>query len=178
MLCQSCQTNQATILVKKSYNGTQTEIHLCQECAMNSGEVFAFSNPLDFQQIIFGMMNNKSLSDQVRDRQKQELSCPTCQLTMAEFSKVGKFGCGACYTTFQESLPLILKNTQGGYSAHQGRQPKQSADSKPAQAVDLLAELKQKLQAYIHEEKFELAAEVRDKIRVLEADRQEADGNV
>lgn len=181
MLCQFCQENQATVHIKKTINGSKQELVLCEKCAAEQGHLNGFSDPFLFHQFVFGILGGETQKIQ----RPTVPECPTCHLTMQEFRETGKFGCSNCYRIFENQLPGILKNFQGGNYIHQGKDPnkigekgrKQQVDEpkietessiKPLTDSEKIAQLKIELQSCIKLEKFERAAELRDAIHELE----------
>lgn len=41
MLCEKCKTNEANVHISKNINGRETELHLCESCARESGELLS-----------------------------------------------------------------------------------------------------------------------------------------
>jgi len=91
--------------------------------------------------------------------------CSNCGLTYADFRKIGRLGCGECYSSFKKYLTPLLKRIHGS-SQHHGKSPlKISGVLK--EKTDL-QELRNRLKTAIDTEAFEEAAKIRDKIRELE----------
>ena len=89
--------------------------------------------------------------------------CPTCEMSYEEFKKIGRLGCPHCYDAFAAQLELLLKRIHGDDS-HRGKGPL----AQSAQAADELERLRDELAQAVAEEAFEEAAQLRDRIRVLE----------
>ncbi len=173
MLCQSCHSNQSTIFITRTVDGRTVELSLCPECAEKQGHLQDFQEPFSFHQFVWGMMNGEKKPSTADETTHDEPTCAECGLSLSEFSKRGKFGCENCYSAFASHLPVILKNFQGGNFLHSGRKPNQfqpkQEEIDPIRALTQeLAEMKIQLQNHILAERFEQAAEVRDKIRVIE----------
>lgn len=41
MLCEKCKINEANVHISKNINGRETELHLCESCARESGELLS-----------------------------------------------------------------------------------------------------------------------------------------
>ena len=85
---------------------------------------------------------------------------------MADFRATGRWGCARCYETFESSMRSLLRRVHGS-SQHIGaayRQPQSEAMERAA----VLGELRERLRRAIDAEQFEQAADLRDRIRVLE----------
>lgn len=151
MLCEKCKSREATTHYMETVNGVKKEIHLCNECAKQEG----FDNlGFSFPSIFSGLFKDDYFAPL-----KEEKKCPTCNMTLSEFSRTGKVGCPDCYTTFEnEFRPILLKMQKG--DRHKGEQPK----SKPKKAVTIDT-LKAELKEAVKQEDFEKAAVLRDKIK-------------
>ena len=156
MLCQKCKINNANVKIIRNVNGDVKEYFLCSSCAEGEGMGFSGS----FKDIIPDSFFN-ILAPDVRS----VLSCSRCGLSYPEFKKNPKFGCENCFDAFGEMIPDMIKNIHGS-SAHTGKIPKRSGGSiiKKKKISDLRAELNRA----VSEEKFELAAKLRDEIKALE----------
>ena len=91
--------------------------------------------------------------------------CPTCEMSYEEFKKIGRLGCPHCYDAFAPQLERLLKRIHGD-DQHRGKGSMEAAQSAPA--VDELERLRADLAQAVAEEAFEKAAQLRDRIRVLE----------
>ena len=165
MICQSCHQKQAAVVLKKSINGVDVaSSHLCHDCAEKGEGVITLDNL--FSSMLSGDFMTKSFLHE-KQEEKETFSCQGCGLTAEEFMNIGRYGCSGCYRIFKRFLPGILKNVQGGNQFHQGKRAKGQAHTG---RVERLKECRKKLAEYVREEKFELAASIRDEIRALEAE--------
>jgi protein arginine kinase activator len=85
---------------------------------------------------------------------------------MADFRATGRWGCARCYTNFEAGIRELLRRVHGNHR-HVGRayHPPMS-ESLERSAV--LGELRDRLRRAIESEQFELAADLRDRIKVME----------
>lgn len=159
MLCENCKSNTATIHSVMIINGKKHERYLCNDCAR--GEQFNMPSLIS---ILSGFQV-------VRRPEGEEVKCD-CGNTFSHFQNTGLLGCKECYTTYKAELRPIIKRAQGGKALHTGRRPKryskapvtEGASSQPGEAE----RIKSELEAAIKEERYERAAELRDKLRALE----------
>lgn len=171
MNCQECHQRPATLHFTKIINGEKTEVHLCEQCAQEKGDMFTLDGGSGFSvhHLLAGILNGQhsfaNASNQPLSSQK-EVHCDRCGMTYHQFSKLGKFGCSHCYESFQESLPPLLKRLHSGNVSHTGKIPARVGGT--IQTRKQLHELKSKLKDLISHEEFEQAAEVRDQIRSIE----------
>jgi protein arginine kinase activator len=84
----------------------------------------------------------------------------------SDFKKTGRFGCPECYTAFEPQLVPLLRQIHGS-TQHEGKTPKQLGPK--AVIRKELMDLKEELSRAIRDERYEEAAEIRDRIRALEA---------
>jgi protein arginine kinase activator len=95
------------------------------------------------------------------------LRCSACGSTLKEFRESGRLGCAQCYESFAAHLRDLLRRLHGS-SQHVGER---YAVPGAAGATDprlQLLDLKEQLRRAVEMENFELAAELRDRIRVFE----------
>lgn len=171
LICQECKQRPATLHFTKILNGEKTEIHLCEYCAQDKGEVFMFPGSSNFSihNLLAGLLNlEPQLAEAKQDAfaHKQILQCERCHMTYNQFAKVGRFGCSYCYKAFQAQLNPLLKRLHSGNTVHSGKIPNRIGGT--IQLQKQVIRLKQKLQETIAREEFEKAAEIRDEIRRIE----------
>jgi len=92
--------------------------------------------------------------------------CGFCGLTMKDFRATGRMGCARCYSTFEPSMRELLRRVHGS-PRHIG-QPYRAPRDEVLEKSSVLGELREKLRRAIDQEQFEVAAQLRDRIRVLE----------
>lgn len=158
MLCQNCGEREARISITQIINNQKTEIHLCHQCAQQSGHsdsVFALHKML------------AGLVDWSSDAISRGKTCPKCGLTEVELRKTGKFGCEQCYTAWAPMIKTILSRVQGR-TVHTGKVPHSAGQQVRVQRE--METLKRQLEAAVQEERFEDAARFRDRIRQLQTE--------
>lgn len=171
MICQECNQKPATLHFTKIVNGEKTEVHLCEKCAQEKGDMFMINAASGFSinNLLAGLLNiDPSFHHTTQNTFDKEeiLQCDQCSMTFDQFVKIGRFGCAHCYETFKDQLKPILRRLHSGNWNHNGKIPKRIGGTiHLRKQVD---ELKQQLKELISNEKFEQAAEIRDEIRSLE----------
>lgn len=173
MLCQNCGQRPATVHIVKQVNNHKEEYHLCEACAREQGQ-FSMELPnFSLQQLLASMLEEGPWGPMPGSLQAPaETRCPSCGLTFRQFKERGFFGCGQCYTTFEGELLPLLRRMQGS-DRHVGKAPRRTGGRLRVRRE--LEQLRQQLQRAIAAEEYEKAAELRDRIRVLEQ-RLEAGG--
>ena len=160
MLCDICGKNQATVHLTEIVDEQMTELHLCEECARHKS--VEMEQQFGLSDLLAGLAE---FEKPVREKEATSIKCPNCGLTYADFKKIGRLGCGDCYTTFRKYLGPLLKRIHGS-SLHFGKAPRRPLRAKDKEAG--LEQLRLKLQKAIDTEAFEEAARIRDQIRGLE----------
>jgi protein arginine kinase activator len=146
LICQNCQSREATVVITKIVGEDHTIKHLCPECASSQGgaEGVAISiQTLPLEGASTG-------------------SCKTCGKTFSDFRKSGLFGCADCYSAFGDYLPKLFKRVQG-VSTH-------VSEPDPIAQEDHRVTLKAELSEAVSSEDFERAAQLRDRLATLESD--------
>jgi protein arginine kinase activator len=167
MLCEMCKQSQATVHLTEIVNEQMTELHLCETCANQKGA--QVESHFGLSDMLSGLADfNKT---QETEGETASKACPSCGMTYEDFRKVGRLGCAQCYQTFKRSLGTLLKRIHGS-PIHLGKTPARLV--KPAKSKTELAELKKKLDRAIEDEAFEEAARLRDQIRRMEQQDQQA----
>ena len=98
--------------------------------------------------------------------------CPNCNTTWDRIKEDGRAGCAACYETFAEQLIDVMHRVQRGES-HVGKMPR--AAEKRRRRRDHLRQrrdhqlemLQNRLKEAVGAEKYEEAAKLRDKIKIV-----------
>ena len=161
MVCNICGKNQATVHLTEIIDDQITELHLCEECAQKKGA--QMESHFGLSDLLAGLADLGTQFNKTKTESK--LKCPKCGLTYEDFKKVGRLGCGECYTAFKEALVPLLKRIHGS-TQHYGKSPKKIA--RIVKAKNEVQDLRESLQKAIQKEDFEEAARLRDKIRELD----------
>lgn len=160
MLCDICAKNPATVHLTEIVDDQMNELHLCEECARQKSA--QMESQFGLSDLLAGLAD---FEKPAVEREAESVKCPNCQLTYSEFKKIGRLGCGQCYTTFKKYLAPLLKRIHGS-SIHFGKSPLKAA--KTTRKKSDVQELRSKLQKAIDMEAFEEAARIRDQINNFE----------
>ena len=96
MLCQDCNSKEATIHLTQIVNNEKVVLNLCKDCAEKRGFHSPFEQmPFPLAEIVSGMVgSSKPLKKGKKsEKEKPEIKCPDCGLTFSEFGQVGRLGC-------------------------------------------------------------------------------------
>jgi len=164
MQCQVCQKKEATIHLTEITDGVRSEMHLCEHCAQEEG--IAIKSQLSINELLSGLLATQPTDDELFGDTEQELSCPHCGFTLAQFTKEAVLGCPYDYEVFEKSLLPLIEKAHDGKTVHRGKVPsKMPKDTKKQMK---LTALRQQLDAAVQSEDYELAAKLRDEINQLE----------
>lgn len=165
MICQECQQETATVHITKIINGRKTELHLCRRCAQAHDELdFSFEPQFSLHNLL-GSLLGESMRGSREALGKAKVQCPSCDLTFAQFSQIGRLGCSDCFTSFDEQLAPLLRRIHGS-SRHTGKVPHRSQGA--VRFARELERLREEMRLAVQKEKFEEAARLRDEIKTLE----------
>lgn len=172
MICDECGVNNATIKLMTITGGQKTERHLCAECMNKMRGKFGAMDLSSLAGILSGLLQ-QAVKQQSPDEAAATagLACPSCGQTYEAFKQTGFLGCAQCYQAFREPLEIMLKRVHG-HAQHCGRVPGGQAGGVSIKLN--IDHLKQQLGRAIAEEEYEEAARLRDQIRSLKSQLEEA----
>jgi len=154
MLCMFCKQNPAKVHLTQIVGDKMQKVDLCEECAKQKG----VNDPAGFSlaDLLLGLGASQEIST------AEDVKCPNCGFTQADFKKAGRLGCSQCYATFAEGLEGLLKSMHKGVK-HVGKVPAVLRQSRDLN--DRLKHLQKKLDKAVTSEDFEQAASLRDEIK-------------
>ena len=194
--CSKCNKDGASVRLITIINGQKTELFLCELCAqeeqnLSTGEIFKTDASLlhqlqkEMEEMLKGhyvgdvKVNKDLLAGAVKDIQDalQQLAlspadaqallpsktCPKCGITWEDIRKTSKFGCPHDYELFAEDFAPTMKRLHLGGPRHIGKVPTHLNIPVSRQ----IEALEQELAAVVKEERYENAAELRDRIKEL-----------
>jgi protein arginine kinase activator len=163
-LCEECGKNEATVLIALVVNGRNTHKHLCMACMTSMKAKFINGN---IQSLLSSILSSIAAAGE----EETMAVCTRCGLNYRDFKESGKLGCAQCYNDFSELLkPIILRIH--GRSQHSGRIP--STAQQDRKRADAMTQLRARLEQAIVEENFEEAAEVRDRLKEMAKEGENA----
>jgi protein arginine kinase activator len=164
MKCQLCGAVEATVHIKEVKNDQVTEMHLCEKCASDKG----------YRTLI--VEGKSSLANQLIWMAESlvpegagsvgNVRCSCCGLSYSEFVQMGRLGCEVCYRDFEKQLKQVLRRIHGA-TRHVGKSP--GKEGHLFEQRRQLQGLREDLERAVEREEYERAAELRDRIRGLEA---------
>jgi len=176
MLCQSCNSNPATVHVTEiahevgdpaaphaDGNGAESSIqeqHLCEACAQ-AADLPHMPVPKKSVAEIWKLLQASAQ----RGRKESGVVCPDCGMTLLEFRQRGRLGCPKDYQVFAPHLRELFERIHGA-TKHVGRVP--GLDGVALQRMQRRTQLQKDLESAIREEAYEQAAQLRDELKTLE----------
>ncbi len=161
MTCDICGKKKATVHLTEIVDEQMSEMHLCEECARQKS--VQMEQQFGLADLLAGLAD---FGKPVGEADKVDLQCPNCGMTYEDFRKFGRLGCSECYEAFKMYLGTLLKKVHGA-NHHLGKTPVKIPVSEKRK-IETLQDLKTQLTKAVQMEDFELAAELRDKIRDFE----------
>jgi protein arginine kinase activator len=164
MSCDQCHEREAVIHLTQIVNEQVTTLHLCERCAAEKG----VESPGGVAKTPLGSFlaaMGKGLPEPEPVAQAGE-SCPRCGASLQDFRESGRLGCPECYRAFEVPLRDLLRRLHG--STHHVGERYAERDGAAAGERQTTAELREQLRLAVETENFELAAELRDRLRVME----------
>ena len=166
MLCSQCHERTAVVNLHQIADGEVVLLHLCERCAAEKGVESSTSLTKTPVGTFLASMG-KALDPAAGGAAAPDAAaCPTCGATLEDFRESGRVGCAECYRTFEASLRDLLRRLHGS-SRHFGERYRPNADGFTV-PVSSARELREQLRVAVEAENFELAAELRDRLRVVE----------
>lgn len=162
-LCDLCGESPAIVHLKDVENKQIIHRDLCRRCAEKQGYSNVSSEPESIQNLAEKLVT--MAKDVTGNSEADGVRCSSCGLLYSEFTKTGRLGCAACYTTFHAQLKTLLRKTHGA-TVHKGARP--GGDTGIREERRHLRKLKTELDRAVRREDYERAAEIRDEIGNLE----------
>jgi protein arginine kinase activator len=176
MICESCHQNLATVHLTEIVAKQKKELHLCEDCAREKGDVF--KGNFSVHDFLGGLENAAKKKPGDKSEKKEAVAptkakatvsdtgpCPACGLSFPEFKASGRLGCFNDYEHFKKELLPLLEKIHGA-TQHTGRVPSSVGQKLETQKV--LTALRKDLSLAVQREEYERAAQLRDKIKSLE----------
>ncbi|MCX7679277.1 MAG: UvrB/UvrC motif-containing protein [Spirochaetes bacterium] len=175
MKCEKCNHNEATIHLTEIQQNTKSELHLCEQCARETGIKSHISN------LSFSLADVLSLFDRKGSPSEGEnVFCNYCGHSLLEYKKTHSLGCPYCYIELEQHLSILF-TSQYSHNLYSGNAPvhyiepshrnlflASATKSEWKNQIQEIHELKKLLNYAITNELYEEAAILRDKIRELE----------
>jgi len=163
MMCESCNSQPAVVHLTDVSNNQKREIHLCEDCAKEKGVTIKSHMNKDphFPEFLTQLVESQTEAPE----DEKDIRCPSCGITYRKFRSTGKLGCPNDYSVFRKGLLNLLEKIHQKVQ-HVGKIPTRVGSHLARQKE--LNQLREELTKAIESEAYEKAAEIRDRIHILE----------
>ncbi len=165
MTCDECGNDNASINLIDMVGGQKTERLLCQNCYDASGVADPFSQndvqKNDWMEALNELDVPPMTPEEIRTELLSEVRCNECNYSLTEFQKNGRVRCAEDYEAFAPNIESLLKNLHGA-AVHTGSVPRRIKDQMARS--HRIRQLENELGIAVHEEDYEAAAALRDRI--------------
>jgi protein arginine kinase activator len=168
LMCESCGKRTAKIQFTEVVNNNMVTVNLCLQCAEKKGIEVKNALSSGLGDLVAEVWDATALTEA---DQVGAANCPACGFAYSDFRNVGRFGCPECYRSFEPQLVVLLRKIHGD-TRHQGKAPGQMGPK--ALIRKELMDLRDALLRAVQKEDYEAAAGIRDRIRDLEKQAEEA----
>lgn len=163
MRCQICNKKEATIHLTEIKDGQRLEMHICAQCASQEG--IAMQSQLSINELL-GNLLASAPDEETLLQSTGQVSCPHCGFTLEQFRKEAVLGCPYDYEVFEKTLMPLIEQAHNGAARHCGKVPGRTPSDTRVN-IELMG-LRARLEACVHNEDYETAAELRDMIAEAE----------
>ena len=160
MQCSQCGERDAVVHLTQIANDQVVTLHLCERCAAEKG----VESSASLTKSPIGSFL-ASLGPDQAEQPDEQVPCPRCGGTLANFRDTGRLGCPYDYEVFRDELMPLLENIHEE-TRHTGKVPRR-APRDPVRQTELI-QLRNDLKRAVAAEDYEMAARVRDKIKGIE----------
>ena len=164
--CGICNKREAVVAYSHIVDDVKQTLLLCHQCASKKNIKVQVAPAVQAKEAPVLVKEIKiELAKLAGAEGDESVRCSTCEMSYEEFRKIGRLGCAHCYAVFAPQLERLLKRIHGD-DRHRGKGSLEAAQS--TGTADELERLREELAQAVAEEAFEEAAQLRDRIRVLE----------
>ena len=164
MTCDQCHEREAIVHLTQIVDAEVTTLHLCERCAAERGVEPPAVGKSPLGSFLAAM--GKELEGAALPGVITGEACERCGATLRNFRETGRLGCPDCWRSFESQLRELVRRLHGS-TFHVGERYTAPGESAPEGAA-ALGTLREQLRLAIETENFELAAELRDRLRVME----------
>jgi protein arginine kinase activator len=163
MKCSQCGEREGVVSLTQVKEGEVHTSSLCAKCAAEKGidtGLGVADTPLGGFLAALG----ESADPDAPLLEALEARCGACGATLRDFRETGRVGCAECYLAFDAPLRELLRRLHGS-THHTGMRYSGTEAPKPLEPNRTALELRDQLRRAVESEQFELAAELRDRLR-------------
>lgn len=170
MQCTQCHEREAVVFLTQIAQDQVIKLHLCERCAAEKGvETTASLGKTPVGTFLATMSKGLEAAAAMPAGANVPGACSSCGASLGDFRETGRLGCAECYRTFEQPLRELLRRLHGS-SRHIGERYAPPGTSPGDPEMPTVSQLRNRLKLAVETENFELAAELRDQLRVLGGD--------
>jgi protein arginine kinase activator len=155
MTCENCGEREAVVHLTQIEDSQVTTVHLCERCAAERGVEPPPAGKTPLGSVLAAIGDAEAPDSAEVER------CPGCGASFAHFRETGRLGCAECWIAFEAPLRDLVRRLHGS-TVHVGERYVARGASA---VVHTDEDLRERLRVAIETENFELAAELRDRLR-------------
>jgi len=166
MKCSNCGERDGVVSLTQIIEGDVRTVSLCAKCAAEKGietGIGVADTPLGGFLAALG----ESADPDAPLAEALEARCAACGATLRDFRETGRVGCAECYLAFDVPLRELLRRLHGS-THHTGMRYAGIETPQRSEPNRTTLELREQLRRAVETEQFELAAELRDRLRDTE----------
>ena len=152
----------ATVHLTQIVDNKVQKLNLCEACAQKKG--VTQSSAFAFSELLAKTVSEVTEAVGEAAAQGLGLSCPECGMTPAEYKKLGRLGCPACYEALKPMIAPMLAQMQHDVH-HSGKAPAHNAEHEAQHRRR--KELEAEMALAVKEKRYKDAARVRDALAEL-----------
>jgi protein arginine kinase activator len=164
MTCDQCHEREAIVHLTQIVDAEVTTLHLCERCAAERGVEPPTVGKSPLGSFLAAM--GKELEGAALPGTVTGETCARCGASLQNFRETGRLGCSECWRNFEPQLRELVRRLHGS-TFHVGERYVVRGGEASGETARL-GTLREQLRVAIETENFELAAELRDRLRVLE----------
>ena len=166
MKCSNCGEREGVVSLTQIIEGDVRTVSLCAKCAAEKGietGIGVADTPLGGFLAALG----ESADPDAPLAEALEARCAACGATLRDFRETGRVGCAECYLAFDAPLRELLRRLHGS-THHTGMRYAGNEVPQRLEPNRTALELREQLRRAVESEQFELAAELRDRLKDTE----------
>lgn len=162
--CSACGERESVVELSHVEDGEVKQVPLCAKCAAEKGIQTPAAHADTPLGSLLAALSGEGLKP-IEPTGIPEVPCLHCGATLEDFRQTGRLGCETCYQSFAEPLRELLRRLHGS-TTHTGKSH-EPPGSPSVSVAETTRALRQRLSSAIAAEQFELAAELRDRLKGL-----------
>lgn len=165
MKCQKCD-KLATFHITDLSGDQVLALHLCADCVK---DYLQPDKPVQPATTVTNIISKQLKLGQTTEElaELDDKECPICGISFYEFRQGGRLGCPNDYVFFATELEPLLNNVHGSVE-HVGKKPLRGPHDTQPQTE--LIKLRREMKEAVDCEDYELASELRDRIKSVEGE--------